>query len=152
MARVTVEDCVDKIPNRFDLVLLSAQRARQISGGAELTIDRDRDKNPVVALREIAEQMVKPRELQEALVSSLQRVQVDEDDVADGDADVAVEFRLAAGEGDEGRVGDRDEVAAVRVEEVGRAGAEPGVRELHVALDVVALGLDAQAVATESHG
>jgi DNA-directed RNA polymerase subunit omega len=83
MARVTVEDCVDKIPNRFDLVLLAAQRARQISGGADLTIDRDRDKNPVVALREIAETSVKPRELEEALVSGLQRVQVDEDDVAD---------------------------------------------------------------------
>ena len=54
MARVTVEDCVDKIPNRFDLVLLSAHRAREISGGSELTVDRDRDKNPVVALREIA--------------------------------------------------------------------------------------------------
>ena len=61
MARVTVEDCVDKVPNRFDLVLLSAQRARQISGGAELTIDRDRDKNPVVALREVAEKTVKPQ-------------------------------------------------------------------------------------------
>jgi DNA-directed RNA polymerase subunit omega len=83
MARVTVEDCVDKIPNRFDLVLLSAQRARQISGGAELTIDRDRDKNPVVALREVAEETVRPRELEESLVGSLQRVQVDEDDVAD---------------------------------------------------------------------
>jgi DNA-directed RNA polymerase subunit omega len=83
MARVTVEDCVDKIPNRFDLVLLSAQRARQVSGGAELTIDRDRDKNPVVALREIAEETVKPAELQESLISSLQRVQVDDDDVAD---------------------------------------------------------------------
>ena len=83
MARVTVEDCVDKIPNRFDLVLLASQRARQISGGADLTIDRDRDKNPVVALREIAEQTVKPRDLEEALVGSLQRVQVDEDDVAD---------------------------------------------------------------------
>lgn len=83
MARVTVEDCVDKVPNRFDLVLLSAQRARQISGGAELTIDRDRDKNPVVALREIAEQTVRPRELEEALVSGLQRVQMDDDDVAD---------------------------------------------------------------------
>ena len=83
MARVTVEDCVDKVPNRFDLVLLSAQRARQISGGAELTIDRDRDKNPVVALREVAEETVKPRDLEEALVGSLQRVQVDEDDVAD---------------------------------------------------------------------
>ena len=54
MARVTVEDCVDKVPNRFDLVLLSAHRAREISGGSELTVDRDRDKNPVVALREIA--------------------------------------------------------------------------------------------------
>jgi DNA-directed RNA polymerase subunit omega len=83
MARVTVEDCVDKIPNRFDLVLLSAQRARQISGGAELTIDRDRDKNPVVALREVAEETVRPRDLEESLVNSLQRVQVDEDDVAD---------------------------------------------------------------------
>ena len=83
MARVTVEDCVDKIPNRFDLVLLSAQRARQISGGAELTIDRDRDKNPVVALREVAETTVKPRELEESLITSLQRVQIDEDDVPD---------------------------------------------------------------------
>ena len=83
MARVTVEDCVDKIPNRFDLVLLAAQRARQISGGAELTIDRDRDKNPVVALREIAETTVKPRHLEEALVSNLQRVQIDEDDAPD---------------------------------------------------------------------
>ena len=83
MARVTVEDCVDKVPNRFELVLLSAQRARQISGGAELTIDRDRDKNPVVALREVADETVRPRDLEEALVSSLQRVQVDDDDVAD---------------------------------------------------------------------
>ena len=83
MARVTVEDCVDKVPNRFELVLLASQRARQISGGAELTIDRDRDKNPVVALREIAEVTVKPNDLEESLVNSLQRVQVDEDDVAD---------------------------------------------------------------------
>jgi DNA-directed RNA polymerase subunit omega len=83
MARVTVEDCVDKIPNRFDLVLLAAQRARQVSGGAELTIDRDRDKNPVVALREIAEQTVKPAHLQEALIQNLQRVQVDDDDEVD---------------------------------------------------------------------
>ncbi len=83
MARVTVEDCVDKIPNRFDLVLLAAQRARQISGGADLTIDRDRDKNPVVALREIAEQTVRPRNLEEALVSNLQRVQIDDEDAPD---------------------------------------------------------------------
>lgn len=83
MARVTVEDCVDKIPNRFDLVLLAAQRARQISGGAELTIDRDRDKNPVVALREIADVTVFPEELREAVISNMQRVQVDDDDVVD---------------------------------------------------------------------
>jgi DNA-directed RNA polymerase subunit omega len=83
MARVTVEDCVDKVPNRFDLVLFAAQRARQISGGADLTLDRDRDKNPVVALREIAEQTVKPKQLEEAVVSGLQKVQIDEDDTPD---------------------------------------------------------------------
>ena len=83
MARVTVEDCVDKVSNRFDLVLFAAQRARQISGGADLTIDRDRDKNPVVALREIAEETVKPKELQEAIVGNLQKVQIDEEDETD---------------------------------------------------------------------
>jgi DNA-directed RNA polymerase subunit omega len=83
MARVTVEDCVDKVPNRFDLILVAAQRARQISGGADLTIDRDRDKNPVVALREIAEETVKPRDLEEALVTSMQKVRIDEEDETD---------------------------------------------------------------------
>ena len=83
MARVTVEDCIDKITNRFDLVLLAAERAREISGGAELTVDRDRDKNPVVALREIAEETVRPDQLKEDLVQSLQKVQVDEDEEAD---------------------------------------------------------------------
>jgi len=83
MARVTVEDCVDKIPNRFDLVLMAAQRARQISGGAELTVDRDRDKNPVVALREIAEQTVRPRDLNESAIQGMQRVQIDDEDEAD---------------------------------------------------------------------
>ena len=83
MARVTVEDCVDKVPNRFDLVLLAAQRAREISGGAELTIDRDRDKNPVVALREIAEETVYPKILKESVISSLQRVLPEDDDEVD---------------------------------------------------------------------
>ena len=79
MARVTVEDCVDKIPNRFDLVLLSAHRAREISGGSELTVDRDRDKNPVVALREIADETLSPDDLKEDLIHSLQKhVEVDE--------------------------------------------------------------------------
>ena len=83
MARVTVEDCVDKVPNRFDLVLVAAQRAREISGGAELTIDRDRDKNPVVALREIAEVTVYPDQLHETIITSMQRVLPDDDDEAD---------------------------------------------------------------------
>ncbi len=83
MARVTVEDCVDKVPNRFDLVLLAAQRAREISGGAELTIERDRDTNPVVALREIAEETVRPRELLESAVVNLQKILPDDEDEAD---------------------------------------------------------------------
>ena len=79
MARVTVEDCVDKVENRFELVLLAAHRARMISSGSPLTIDRDNDKNPVVALREIADKAVSPEDLKEELVHSLQKyVEVDE--------------------------------------------------------------------------
>jgi len=79
MARVTVEDCIDKVPNRFELVLLAAQRARQIYSGEELTIPRDNDKNPVVSLREIAEETLTPDELRENLIESLQKhVEVDE--------------------------------------------------------------------------
>lgn len=79
MARVTVEDCVDKVDNRFELVLLASHRARMISSGSELTIDRDNDKNPVVALREIADETVQPDDLKEDLIHSLQRyVEVDE--------------------------------------------------------------------------
>ncbi|APF37198.1 DNA-directed RNA polymerase subunit omega [Chelatococcus daeguensis] len=79
MARVTVEDCIDKVDNRFDLVLLAGHRARMISAGAPLTVDRDRDKNPVVALREIADETVSPEDLKEDLIHSMQRyVEVDE--------------------------------------------------------------------------
>ncbi len=74
MARVTVEDCVEKVPNRFGLVLLAAHRARAISTGAPLMVERDNDKNPVVALREIADGAVQPDELREALIGTLQRV------------------------------------------------------------------------------
>ena len=74
MARVTVEDCVEKVPNRFGLVLLAAHRARSISAGAPLLLDRDNDKNPVVALREIAEDKVEPEGLRENLIGTLQRV------------------------------------------------------------------------------
>jgi DNA-directed RNA polymerase subunit omega len=73
MARVTVEDCVLKVPNRFELVMMAAQRARDISSGAQLTVDRDNDKNPVVALREIAEETVSLDALGNELVQSLQK-------------------------------------------------------------------------------
>ena len=79
MARVTVEDCIDKVDNRFELVLLASHRARLISSGSPLTIDRDRDKNPVVALREIADQTIAPDDLKEQLIHSMQKyVEVDE--------------------------------------------------------------------------
>ena len=74
MARVTVEDCIEKIPNRFDLVLTAAQRARNIQKGELLTIDRDDDKNPVVALREIAEKTIDTGNIEERIVRSLQRL------------------------------------------------------------------------------
>ena len=73
MARVTVEDCVQRIPNRFELVLLAAQRARNLSRGEELTLDRDNDKNPVVALREIAEETIELPKLEQDLIKSLSR-------------------------------------------------------------------------------
>ncbi|AWC24813.1 DNA-directed RNA polymerase subunit omega [Aminobacter sp. P9b] len=79
MARVTVEDCIDKVDNRFELVLLAGHRARQISQGAQITLPRDNDKNPVVALREIADETLSPDDLKEDLIHSLQKhVEVDE--------------------------------------------------------------------------
>ena len=84
MARVTVEDCIDKVDNRFELVLLASHRARQISQGAQISVDRDNDKNPVVALREIADATLAPEDLKEDLIHSLQKhVEVDEPE-ADG--------------------------------------------------------------------
>ena len=79
MARVTVEDCVDKVENRFELVLLASHRARMISAGAAIAVDRDNDKNPVVALREIADERFAPEDMTEDLIHSLQKhVEVDE--------------------------------------------------------------------------
>jgi DNA-directed RNA polymerase subunit omega len=81
MARVTVEDCVDKITSRFDLVLFAAHRSREMAEGAEILVDRDNDKNPIVALREIADEKLAPKDLEEAKVFSLQtQVDVDEAD------------------------------------------------------------------------
>lgn len=83
MARVTVEDCIDKVSNRFELVLLAGHRARQISQGATITVERDNDKNPVVALREIADETLSPADLKEDLIHSLQKhVEVDEPEAA----------------------------------------------------------------------
>ncbi len=79
MARVTVEDCVDKVPNRFELVLLAAHRARAIANGSPITVEPDNDKNPVIALREIADQTIPPDDLRESLILSIQKnVEVDE--------------------------------------------------------------------------
>ena len=79
MARVTVEDCVDKVPNRFNLVITAAHRARQLSQGASLTIERDNDKNPVVALREIADETITGEAMRESLIESFQsQIEVDE--------------------------------------------------------------------------
>ena len=83
MARVTVEDCVDKIPNRFELVLLTAHRARSIANGAAIAVEADNDKNPVIALREIAERTIPPEDMREALIHSIQKnVEVDEPEAA----------------------------------------------------------------------
>lgn len=85
MARVTVEDCIDKVDNRFDLVLLAAHRARLIAAGSPILVDRERDKNPVVALRELAEDKITSKAIAEDLVTSLQtQLDVDEPDEAEG--------------------------------------------------------------------
>ncbi len=100
MARVTVEDCVTKISNRFDLVLVSAQRARQLSSGTPPLVERDDDKNPVIALREIAEDKVVPDEMRESLIYSMQRhVEVDEPE--EDDLSLLAVGRKAAEEGGE---------------------------------------------------
>ncbi|MDX1402354.1 MAG: DNA-directed RNA polymerase subunit omega [Kiloniellales bacterium] len=100
MARVTVEDCVEKVPNRFELVLSAAERARQISAGAPLTLERDNDKNPVVALREIAEESVSVVSLSESLVKNLQKHGIvdepSEDDMDFGGAGTSEEGAMAS--------------------------------------------------------
>lgn len=96
MARVTVEDCVTKIPNRFRLVMLAAQRARDLSVGTPLTVDRDNDKNPVVALREIAEETITPESLESALIRGLQQNPESDETEEDNAGLLAVEEELAA--------------------------------------------------------
>lgn len=109
MARVTVEDCVTNIPNRFELVMTAAQRARDVSAGAELTLERDNDKNPVVALREIADKNVNYDELQETLIKGLQRY-VESDEPIEEEMDVRALQQDVTGES--GEADEADEIAA----------------------------------------
>jgi DNA-directed RNA polymerase subunit omega len=107
MARVTVEDCILKVPNRFELVLLSAQRARDVAGGAQLTVDRDNDKNPVVALREIADETIGLDTLQENLIKGMQK----HVEIADSEDDQDIELGAQLGLGaDIAQVGNEAEV------------------------------------------
>ena len=111
MARVTVEDCVVKIPNRFELVMIAAQRARDIASGAPLTVDRDRDKNPVVALREIADETVDLELLREGLIKGLQKhVEADEPE------EDAIDTQM--GENLLGSIAENPAAAGVRNEEI----------------------------------
>ena len=99
MARVTVEDCVVKVPNRFELVMLAAHRARDIAAGASLTIERDNDKNPVVALREIADQTIPIDHMRENLIKGMQKlVEVDEPEEEEMDEIAAQQLAAAEGE------------------------------------------------------
>ena len=109
MARVTVEDCVDKIPNRFDLVMLASQRARNLSAGEELTLGRDNDKNPVVALREIAEETINLGNLEEELIKGLQN-HVDMDEPEEDEMDLLAIQRDMSYE-DDSRVSGTDKAA-----------------------------------------
>ena len=114
MARVTVEDCITQIPNRFDLVMTAAQRSRNITAGAPLTIDRDRDKNPVVALREIAETTVDIEGLQESLIKGLQKhIEVDLPEDDDLENLIGQDARGAADDGPSGELLSDDDAEAM---------------------------------------
>jgi DNA-directed RNA polymerase subunit omega len=131
MARVTVEDCVLKVPNRFELVMLAAQRARDISAGAQLTVDRDRDKNPVVALREIAEETIDLEMLRDGLIRGLQK-HVEADEPEEDTIDTQMGENLL------GSIAENPAAAGVRSEELdedemlvegGEGGGEPPADE-----------------------
>jgi DNA-directed RNA polymerase subunit omega len=158
MARVTVEDCVLKVPNRFELVLLAAQRAREVTSGAPLTLDRDDDKNPVVALREIADETIQLAQLKESLVRGMQKhIEIDEpeetpdleqtlfgvadpigmaigeDEIDDDMIEDEVDEDLLAVEDEDGvdvEVGDGDEAGADAGIEVEVEDVEPGEEPL----------------------
>jgi len=125
MARVTVEDCVLRVPNRFDLVMYASQRARDVAAGAPITVDRDDDKNPVVALREIAERTVELETLHESLISGLQKhVEIEEPE------EELTDFEMPVGEGglgaaDESAVDRLDEAQELARDDLGEVVEEP---------------------------
>jgi DNA-directed RNA polymerase subunit omega len=130
MARVTVEDCVLKVPNRFDLVMLAAHRSRSISAGASLTIDRDNDKNPVVALREIADETISLDETQDSLIRSMQRhVEVDEPEEEDT-LELMAGAIMAGDEADPAQYLKEGELVEQNDEEIGAGEEESGTEGL----------------------
>tara|TARA_B100000524_G_scaffold211775_1_gene110901 strand:- start:1166 stop:1570 length:405 start_codon:yes stop_codon:yes gene_type:complete len=108
MARVTVEDCVKRIPNRFDLVIAAAQRSREISNGVSLEVDRDNDKNPVVSLREIAAEAIDAESLQERFIRSMQKNLIKEDNSIEEEASLEEEFAAYLNETKNEAVSDQD--------------------------------------------
>ena len=157
MARVTVEDCVLKVPNRFDLVMLAAQRARDISSGAPLTLDRDKDKNPVIALREIAEETVDLSHLADALVKGHQRqIEFDEPEeempdleLPQAPGEVSAESGEAAAESGEAAA-QSGEAASESGEAASEAGADNEAAGSESEADKTADQLEAGAVDDES--
>ncbi len=138
MARVTVEDCVQKIPNRFELVMLAAQRARHISAGAPLAVDRDNDKNPVVALREIAEEAVTLPELEESLIKGMQKYVQMEESIEDLDPAVPEAMQLSAMGATAGASDDDDGDDTLDVDD----GADPATMGADVVFKDAEIGLE----------
>jgi DNA-directed RNA polymerase subunit omega len=139
MARVTAEDCVRKVPNRFELVMMASQRARELGGGAQLSVDRDNDKNPVVALREIADETVSLDELRETLVKGHQRVVL-----ADEQEDEIIELM----DGEQGWVRPHDQLGAGEGMQIEGTGEDVEVRAADDAdgddADLIDLGDEAE--------
>ena len=132
MARVTVEDCIEKISNRFDLVLVASRRARSISSGDQLTIERDNDKNPVVALREIADETISTEDVQADLISSLQRMkQREEEQTAIDEASNVAEDGVEAFNADPaaGALTDGEDGGAMQIDSAGDSAQAPDAAE-----------------------
>ncbi len=152
MARITVEDCILRVPNRFALVMAATQRARDIAAGTALTVDRDNDKNPVVALREIAEQTVDPDELEQAVIQGLQR-HVEHEELEEEDLDdMSVSEGLGLGGPKPAAAGDQtviEQEIAENVLTVGEEAVEAGAEISDVPEDAAAAGGEPEEGATE---